>query len=78
MAKKPIQMELKKVSSQKWPNLVNWVFWTKPYQLLDVLRNASRIIVEKRHFQLQQAIHEICFLPHLHQKRLFCIEKVTF
>ena len=61
--KNPFIFELKKVSFQKWPTLVIGVFWTKRYQLLDVLRNALRIIVEERHFQLQQAVHAICSLP---------------
>ena len=65
-------MELKKIFSQKWPNLVIWVLWTKPYQILDLLRNASWIIVEERNFQLQQAIHEIRFLPQI------CTKSVCF
>ena len=70
--KNPFKLELKKVSIQKWPNLVIGVFWTKRYQLRDVLRNAFRIIVEERHIQLQQAVHQICSLPQN------CIKSVCF
>ena len=46
---------------EKWPVLVLWIVWTHNYQLLDVLRNADRILVEQRPFQLQQAFHDLWF-----------------
>ena len=51
------------VPIQKWPFPVLRILWTKKYQLLDVLRNAVRILAEQWPFQLQQAFHEIWFLP---------------
>ena len=51
---------------------------TKNYRLLDVLRNAVRILDEQRPFQLQQAFHELCFLPKNRTKSVCFALKKSF
>ena len=69
---------MKKFPIEKWPFPVLRILWTKNYQLLDVLRNAVRILAEQWPFQLEQAFHELCFLPKNRTKSVSFVLKKSF
>ena len=78
IAEKPVKNQAEEVSDSKMAISGPKDIMDEKYQLLDVLRNAVRILADQWPFQLQQAFHELCFLPKNRTKCVYFALKSHF